>query len=156
MFSKDTNLSKLEPVKENKGCTFWIASSVIPLEIISASTFSWPILSNLSKATVKSINLSCAPITSAIPESIFLLFILMVVPAKPKLVKTASYNWINSTSCQRDLLPTTSASHWKNSLKRPFCGRSALQTGWIWYLLKGKVISFWCCTTYLAKGTVKS
>ena len=109
--SKEANFSKLEPVKSNKGCTFSIASSVIPLDNISFITPSLPILSNLSKATVKSINLSCAPITSAIPESIFLLLILMFVPTKPNLLKTVSYNCTNSTSCHKDLLPTTSASH---------------------------------------------
>ena len=148
--------SEIVPVKWNKGCTFFIADSPIPFSIISFLTPSSPILSSLSKATVKSINLSLAPITSAIPERIFRLLILIVTPSNPNWVKTESYNCTNSTSCHKDFDPTTSASHWKNSLKRPFCGRSARQTGWIWYLLNGNSISLWCCTTYLANGTVKS
>ncbi len=139
--------SEILPVKLKSGCTLTIASSEIPFSIISFLTPSSPILSNLSKATVKSINLSEAPITSAIPDKILRLLIFTVTPFKPNDVKTVSYNCTNSTSCHNDLEPTTSASHWKNSLKRPFCGRSARQTGWIWYLLKGNSISFWCCTT---------
>ncbi|MNF49195.1 hypothetical protein D3C84_304600 [compost metagenome] len=103
--------SEIVPVKLNKGCTFIIASSEIPFSIISFLTPSSPILSNLSKATVKSINLSDAPITSAIPDNIFRLLILIVTPSKPKAVKTVSYNCTNSTSCHNDLDPTTSASH---------------------------------------------
>ena len=49
-----------------------------------------------------------------------------------------------------------SISHWKNSLNLPFCALSHLQTGWIWYLLNGKVS--WCSqsSVYLANGTVRS
>ena len=64
----------------------------IPLETISFTTPSSPILSNLSKATVKSISLSLAPITSAIPDKIFLLLILITVFSNPNSEKTVSYN----------------------------------------------------------------
>src|SRR5690606_9813273 len=106
------NLSDNEPEKLNNGCTLTKASSEIPLASISALTPSSPILSNLSKATVKSISLSLAPITSAIPDNTFLLLIFMVTPSTFKSVKTASYNCTNSTSCHNDFDPTTSASHW--------------------------------------------
>ena len=88
-----------------------MASSEIPFCSISFLTPSSPILSSLSKATVKSISLSFSPITSAKPESTFRLLILIVTPSNFKAEKTASYNCTNSTSCQRLLLPTTSASH---------------------------------------------
>ena len=70
--------------------------------------------SDIRKAEIsagKSINLSFAPITSAIPESILRLLILMVTHSKPNSVKTESYNCTNSTSCHKDFEPTTSASH---------------------------------------------
>ena len=88
-----------------------MASSEIPFSSISFFTPSSPILSNLSKATVKSINLSDAPITSAIPDNIFLLLIFITTPFKPNSAKTASYNCTNSTSCHNEFEPTTSASH---------------------------------------------
>src|SRR5690606_37753944 len=106
------NLSDNEPEKLNNTCTLSIASSEIPLANISVLTPSSPILSNLSKVTVKSISLSLAPITSAIPDNIFLLLILIVTPSTFKSLKTASYNCTNSTSCHKDVDPTTSASHW--------------------------------------------
>ena len=100
------------PCMVNKGCTLAIASCVIPFSSISFLTPSAPILSSLSKATVKSISISSAPITWAIPASILRLFIFITVPFSERSVKTASYNCTNSTSCNKEVLPTTSASHW--------------------------------------------
>ena len=85
----------------------------------------------------------------------FLLLILIWVRIFNRL-NTSSMICTSSTSFNNDLLPITSTSHWKNSRYRPFWGLSALHTGWIWYRLKGNVMSFRCCTTYLAKGTVRS
>ena len=104
-------LSLVFPVKLKSGCTFSMAASEIPFSSISFFTPSSPILSNLSKATVKSINLSEAPITSAIPDKILRLLIFMFTSFKPKAEKIVSYNCTNSTSCQSESLPTTSASH---------------------------------------------
>jgi hypothetical protein len=76
------NFSEIVPVK--LGCL------LLPFQtfsIISFFTPSSPILSSLSSATVKSINLSDAPMTSAIPDNIFLLLILIVTPSKPSAVK---------------------------------------------------------------------
>ena len=100
------------PCMVNKGCTLAIASCVIPFSSISFLTPSAPILSSLSRATVKSISLSSAPITWAIPVSILRLFIFITVPFNERSVKTASYNCTSSTSCNKEGLPTTSASHW--------------------------------------------
>jgi hypothetical protein len=74
------------PSSEGQSCpNFSIFSVMVPVKeaapflspplqffsIISFFTPSSPILSSLSSATVKSINLSEAPMTSAIPDSIF-------------------------------------------------------------------------------------
>ena len=109
--SRAFNCSIFVPVKENKGEAFSIEVSEIPFSNISFFTPSSPILSSLSSATVKSINLSFAPITSAIPAKIFLLFSLIVTPSSFKSEKTASYNCTSSTSCKSEFDPTTSASH---------------------------------------------
>jgi hypothetical protein len=76
--------SEIVPVKLNK-----VAPFVLPFQPFSIISFSRrrPILSSLSSATVKSINLSDAPMTSAIPDNIFLLLILIVTPSKPSAVK---------------------------------------------------------------------
>jgi hypothetical protein len=64
-----------------------------------------PILSSFIKRNGK-VNLSEAPMTSAIPDSIFLLLILTVT-FQSQLGKTVSYNCTNSTSCHNDLDPTS-------------------------------------------------
>ena len=109
---KAANFSVNEPLSPKIGFIFSIAAVLIPLSLISFITPSSPILSSLSKATVKSMSLSLSPITSAKPLSILRLLIFIVTPFKLSAVKTASYNCTNSTSCHKLLLPTTSASHW--------------------------------------------
>jgi hypothetical protein len=54
------------------GCSFAIASSETPLPESSRFTFSSPILSSLSMATVISTSRSFSPMISAIPARIFL------------------------------------------------------------------------------------
>ncbi len=62
-------------------------------------------------ATVMSVILSAAPMTSAIPLRIFLLFIF-IWTLTPNLQKTVSTICISSTSLSSESEPTTSASHW--------------------------------------------
>ena len=87
-----------------------MAAAETPLLSISSFTFSKPILSSLSIATVISISLSASPITSTIPDSTFLLLSLMIV-GNFNSENTVSYNCISSTSNKRESEPTTSASH---------------------------------------------
>ncbi len=61
-------------------------------------------------ATVMSVILSAAPMTSAIPLRIFLLFIF-IWTLTPNLLKTVSTICISSTSLSSESEPTTSASH---------------------------------------------
>ena len=123
--------SRLEPRRSITGCRRSMAESLMPLARSSAITPSRPILSNLSIATVISTILSASPITSAMPARILRLFIL-ITTLMPRRRKTSSMIWMSSTSQSSESLPTTSASHWKNSRYRPRCGRSARQTGCIW------------------------
>ena len=92
IFFNSESFSKVVPFKLNSGFNLSNASGEIPLLNISVLTPSLPILSNLSKATVKSISLSSAPITSAIPLKILRLFNLMVTPTKFSCSNTSSYN----------------------------------------------------------------
>ena len=61
-------------------------------------------------AVVISMILSLYPIISAIPVSIFLLFIFITTRI-PNLEKTVSIILISSTSFKSDVEPTISASH---------------------------------------------
>jgi hypothetical protein len=90
-----------------------------------------PILSSLSSATVKSINLSEAPMTSAIPDSIFY-YNFNGHSFQSQLGKTVSYNCTNSFLPQR-FRPYISITLKKLSTSLLSCLR---HTGWIWYLLK--------------------
>ena len=95
----------------NRKFSFSTASCEIPFSSISLITPSFPILSSLSKATVKSINCSDISAYSARPERIFrlLMQIFTGIPSSAKLFK---YNCTSSTSCHKLSEPTTSASHW--------------------------------------------
>ena len=89
---KAANFSVNDPLSPKIGFIFSIAAVLIPLSLISFITSSSPILSSLSKATVKSMSLSLSPITSAKPLSILRLLIFIVTPFRLSAVKTASYN----------------------------------------------------------------
>ena len=89
---KAANFSVNDPLSPKIGFIFSIAAGLIPLSLISFITPSSPILSSLSKATVKSMSLSLSPITSAKPLSILRLLIFIVTPFRLSAVKTASYN----------------------------------------------------------------
>jgi hypothetical protein len=71
----NATFSAVLPVNESSGLNFSIASSVNPFNLNSSFTFSIPILSSLSMATVISIILSEAFNTSAMPANTFRLLI---------------------------------------------------------------------------------
>jgi len=106
-----SSFSELLPCNKIIGCNLSMASALMPFSANSLFTFSRPILSSLSIATVMSTILSASLIISAIPVRIFRLFILIQTRI-PKRVNTSSTICISSTSLRSESLPTTSASHW--------------------------------------------
>ena len=109
-FFRDAIFSRFVPLNIITGCSLLMASSERPFSRSSSFTFSKPILSSLSIATVISTILSAAPKISAIPDRIFRLFILIQTRI-PKRWNTSSIIWISSTSLIKESEPTTSPSH---------------------------------------------
>ena len=80
------------------------AKKAAPAKKVAKLSITSPSVNSPLMREVKSINLSEAPITSAIPDNIFLLLILMVTPFKPNSVifVTNSVITLLSTSPARE------------------------------------------------------
>ena len=98
-----------------------------PFSVNSASTPSALILFNLSKEIHTLSNWSSSnPTDKRISRKILLSLIFTLKLLIPILRRAFAVVWINSISQVEESDPRI--SHWINSLKRPFCGRSARYT----------------------------
>ena len=105
------SFSSVEPERRRIGRSTATASALSPLSIISSSTFSKPILSSLSMATVISTTRSGNPQISAKPVRTLRLLTLMSTRTSSR-ENTRSTIWTSSSSLTWDREPTTSTSHW--------------------------------------------
>lgn len=103
------SFSSFVPLRSMIGFNTLSNGQKFPFDFNSSITFSIPILSSLSIATVMSIILSEAPINSAIPAT-FLLLSFIVTP-NFKFSNTSLMMEINSISFSKEFDPITSASH---------------------------------------------
>ena len=115
-----------------------MAASGSCFSVSSAFTPSAPILSILSKVMQTESNVSAAkPMLSSIPRRMRRSLMFTVKPVKPMPSRARAVTSISSTSALGLSSPRMSMSHWTNSRRRPFWGRSARNTRSVWMTLKG-------------------
>ena len=98
---------------------------------------------------------------SSIPDSkikpvIKFLLLYLIITSIFNFLNAVTYNDNNSASIYCPSIPTTSASHWVNSLSLPTLTGPSLNTLFISYRLNGNEILFLFKAINLANGTVKS
>jgi len=118
--------SRLKSPARRKSSSACTAETAKPFSVNSALTPSAPILSILSKLMQTESSWSAAkPIFSSMARRMRRSLMLIVKSVKPIFSRARAVTSISSTSALGEESPRMSMSHWTNSRRRPFCGRSA-------------------------------